>query len=73
MSHWFESPKKLSGPGGESEAPRAPINLERLDHIAQEEVSLQHANRIVLHSDPRSVGADRFRFLRLSLRELWKL
>lgn len=71
MSHWFESPKKLSGPGGESEAPRAPINLERLDHIAQEEVSLQHANRIVLHSDPRSVGADRFRFLRLSLRELW--
>jgi polysaccharide biosynthesis transport protein len=71
MSQWFESPKKLSSAGLESETPRAAVGLELLATVAQEEVFPQPDARIVLYSDPASVGADRFRFLRIHLRELW--
>lgn len=43
----------------------------QLDQIAVEEVELRPSSRIVVHTDPRSAGADRFRFLRMCLRELW--
>jgi capsular exopolysaccharide synthesis family protein len=71
MSHWFELPKKLPPPAKESEVPRTLSVVQSLDHIPTEEVSIQPESRIVLHTDPRGVGADRFRFLRICLRELW--
>lgn len=43
----------------------------QLDQIALEEVQVLPESRIIVHSDPRSVGADRFRYLRMCLRELW--
>jgi|SRR5580658_1345588 capsular exopolysaccharide synthesis family protein len=49
-------------------------NLEKviqLDQIPREEVQVHPSSRIVVHTDPRSPGADRFRFLRMCLRELW--
>ena len=49
-------------------------NVEKasqLDQISAEEVQLHASSRIIMHTDPRSAGADRFRFLRMCLRELW--
>jgi capsular exopolysaccharide synthesis family protein len=43
----------------------------RVSQIPVEEVQVEASSRIVLHSDPRSPGADRFRFLRMQLRALW--
>lgn len=43
-----------------------------LKHVAVVQAQIDSAARIVMHSDPRSPGADRFRFLRMGLRELWK-
>ena len=42
-----------------------------LQPIPTEEVHVHPDSRIVMHTDPRSAGADRFRFLRMCLRELW--
>ena len=41
-----------------------------LRHIPIETVAVRPESRIVLATDPRSPGADRFRLLRMSLREL---
>jgi capsular exopolysaccharide synthesis family protein len=41
------------------------------DEIEVEHVEVLPESRIVFHSDPRSPGADRFRYLRMRLRELW--
>lgn len=41
-----------------------------LNNLPVEEVDLQPSHRIVTVSDPRSPGADRFRYLRMRLREL---
>lgn len=74
--------KLLSKPepatGGLSSASGAvPLeHIERtaeLGHIPIEEVQIRPEGRLVFHSDPRSPGADRFRFLRMRLRELWNL
>ena len=43
----------------------------QLDLISVEEVQVHPGSRIVMHTDPHSAGADRFRFLRMCLRELW--
>jgi capsular exopolysaccharide synthesis family protein len=51
-----------------------PENLERDSEFLQipvEEVHIDAASRIVFHTDPSSPGADRFRFLRMHLRDLW--
>jgi capsular exopolysaccharide synthesis family protein len=42
----------------------------QLDQVCTEEVHLHDGVRIVLHSNPLSPGADRFRYLRMCLREL---
>lgn len=42
-----------------------------LEHVLTEEVQVHPGVRIVMHTDPRSAGADRFRFLRMCLQELW--
>ena len=41
----------------------------QLSHIPAEEVPLHPGVRIVLHSNPMSPGADRFRYLKMCLRE----
>jgi protein-tyrosine kinase len=50
-----------------SELPRSP----RLYELPVEIVQLDPGSRIVVHTDPRGPCADRFRFLRMHLRELW--
>jgi protein-tyrosine kinase len=40
--------------------------------IAVVEIQIEPSSRIALYSDPRSPGADRFRFLRMRLREMAK-
>lgn len=41
-----------------------------LEHIPLEEVHIQPVSRVVFHTDPSGPGADRFRFVRMRLREL---
>lgn len=43
----------------------------RPPEIPVEEVSVGPESRLVFYTDPRSPGADRFRFLRMRLREIW--
>src|SRR5579864_3101260 len=40
-----------------------------LQQIPVEEVHIHFASRIVLHTNPRGLAADRFRFMRLRLQE----
>jgi capsular exopolysaccharide synthesis family protein len=78
MSLFFDPTKKLAAArtsdsaglsvGSNSEKPdKGP----RLDQIPVDEVQLHPGTRIVLHTDPVSPGADRFRYLKMCLRELW--
>jgi polysaccharide biosynthesis transport protein len=60
--------KSLPSVEGDSRKVEKAISL---DQIPTEEVLVRPGNRIVMHTDPRSAGADRFRFLRICLRELW--
>lgn len=43
----------------------------QLHRIPTEEVQVPASSRILLHTDPTSLAADRFRYLRMCLRELW--
>lgn len=43
----------------------------RLDAIPADTVEIPPSGRVVVHTDPRGPGADRFRLLRLHLRERW--
>lgn len=76
MSHFFES-KGLPAdrPADSTPVTRGPAakkidKITHLDQIRSEEVCLHPGTRIALHSDPMSPGADRFRYLRMRLREL---
>jgi protein-tyrosine kinase len=77
MSHFFDLPKKLPESAGmsssvsidASENHEAPFSLQQ---VPTKEVQVLSDSRIVMYTDPRSAGADRFRFLRMCLRELWK-
>ena len=82
MNHLFDLRKRLSertNDASSSSAKAASENTEKaiergrtsLDQIAVEEVEVRPGSRIIMHTDPRSAGADRFRFLRMCLRELW--
>jgi capsular exopolysaccharide synthesis family protein len=51
-----------------SKATAQPLDLEE---IPAEEVTLQPESRVIFHSDPHSSAADRFRYLRMRLREFW--
>ncbi len=77
LNHFRDLPKKLSEPASDTlpSVEAASENIEKvlqLDQIPMEEVQVLPGSRIVVHSDPRSAGADRFRYLRMCLRELWK-
>jgi capsular exopolysaccharide synthesis family protein len=73
----FDPHKKLPEPAGDSSLSSVDATSEnvekviKLGQISTEEVQVHPASRIVMHTDPRSAGADRFRFLRMCLRELW--
>ena len=43
-----------------------------LNQVPVVEIQIEPSARVVMHSDPHSPGADRFRFLRMGLRERWK-
>ncbi len=77
LNHFFDLRKKLSEPASDaslSSVEAASGSLAKaiqLDQISVEEVQVHPGSRIVMHTDPRSAGADRFRFLRMCLRDLW--
>ena len=54
------------------DAPESPEKLYPLQNIPVVNVELEPASRLVFHTDPRSAGAERFRLLRMRLRERWK-
>ncbi len=62
-----ETPPTLST---ESEVESSERKLDLQVSLA-EEVNLEPESRLIFHADPRSVAADRYRFLRMRLRELW--
>lgn len=45
--------------------------LPAFERISIQEVDLRSGSRIAFHTDPHGPGADRFRFLRMRLRDLW--
>jgi len=74
MSHFFDSkglPAARSDPAAVSRG-SIPDKIDKtlLDQLPSEEVRLHPGLRIVLHTNPMSPGADRFRYLRMCLREL---
>jgi capsular exopolysaccharide synthesis family protein len=77
LNHFSDLPKKLPEPTSDSSTSSVEAASDhvqeatRLDQISVEEVQVQPGSRIVVHTDPGSAGADRFRFLRMCLRELW--
>lgn len=76
MSHFFDPKPLAAGRASDSQTPSrgvGPDKIEKtiqLDQIPSEEVTLHDEARIALYSDPMSTGADRFRYLRMCLREL---
>ena len=82
MNHLFEYLRKHNGQTGDSSSDsieaawanitHSPDQEESgdLERIPVEEVLVEAASRIVFHGDPSSPGADRFRLLRMRLREI---
>ena len=54
------------------DAPEIPEQPHTLQNIPTLKIHLQSANRLVFHTDPHSVAAERFRLLRMRLQERWK-
>lgn len=76
LNHSFDLPKNLAGPAADPSMPIEGLSNQvdkaiQLEQIPVEEVQVHPGSRIIMHTDPRSAGADRFRFLRMCLRELW--
>jgi capsular exopolysaccharide synthesis family protein len=75
--NYLDPSKKLAGHTSEPLLTRRGAASEeipkpsQLHWIPTEEVQVAPSSRIVLHTDPSSPGADRFRFLRMCLRDLW--
>jgi capsular exopolysaccharide synthesis family protein len=55
-------------PGKHSRIGEPSLEASKFRQIPIEEVNLKPESRIVIHTEPRSPGADRFRFLRMRLR-----
>lgn len=74
MSHFFDPARLPGAPSSDSTALSAVSDkIEKtfqLDQVPPEEAHLHAGVRIALHSNPLSPGADRFRYLRMCLREL---
>ena len=48
-----------------------PITLAEPKHFYTEQIDPRHLKRLAFHNDPESLAADRFRLLRMRLRESW--
>jgi succinoglycan biosynthesis transport protein ExoP len=73
FSELLWKPQRMTGDHSSASADQAPEIYEEaaeLGRLPVEEVHIQPESRIALANDPRSPGADRFRFLRMRLREL---
>ena len=77
LSRYFEVLRKRQEQAGDlcsEPLGREPQDTDKSYGLAQipvKEVRIQPESRIVCHSEPTSPGADRFRLLRMRLRELW--
>jgi capsular exopolysaccharide synthesis family protein len=72
MNHLFELPDKPISPISDSSSTIEKTKISsQLQQVPREEVCVLPDSRIVTHSDPLGAGADRFRLLRIGLRELW--
>ena len=76
MSHvrkLFQNPPQNgldSSPAPHEAIPKIVAANSDLSNVPNVESDIQPASRLVFHTDPRGPGADRFRFLRMRLREL---
>jgi capsular exopolysaccharide synthesis family protein len=59
LSPAFKNPNKLT-------------NASSLETVRVQDVKIQEGCRLVVHTDPRGPGADRFRYLRIRLRDPWE-
>jgi capsular exopolysaccharide synthesis family protein len=65
------NPKEIEPPPQSvSKVPESIENVIDLEQIPLEEVDVDPLSRIAFHTDPRGLAADRFRFLRMRIREL---
>lgn len=76
MSHYFDIFQKSrerinDDPSGFLDRVEESVDAACRPEIPVEEVCVGPECRIVFYTDPRSPGADRFRFLRMRLREIW--
>jgi capsular exopolysaccharide synthesis family protein len=77
LNHFFDRREKLAEHPSDSSPSSVAAVSEKIEKVFQlqqipaEEAQVSPGSRIIVHSDPRSPGADRFRFLRMCLRELW--
>jgi capsular exopolysaccharide synthesis family protein len=59
-----------TGAGSGSEVAEGIGNFNPLGQIPVDEINVEPLSKIVFYTDPRGVAADRFRFLRMRIREL---
>jgi capsular exopolysaccharide synthesis family protein len=72
MNHFSDLSDKPSPPLTDSSSDSEKTKISsQLQQVPTEEVCVHPDSRIVTHSDPLGAGADRFRLLRIGLRELW--
>ena len=64
--------KDAPPPHPREDTPDVPEQDQTLQHIPTSKIQLQSANRLVFHTEPHSVAAERFRLLRMRLQERWK-
>jgi succinoglycan biosynthesis transport protein ExoP len=67
----FSSTMSLQNDTPENDTLQNELMEPSFEGIEVEHVQVAPESRIVFFSDPRSPGADRFRYLRMRLRELW--
>lgn len=73
LSEYLENPESPVDQPAPDSAPEVSTTAESpltLDSAPIETISAETSNRIILLTEPRSPGADRFRYLRMRLREL---
>ena len=75
LSRFLYSPKapssQVSARGGNAVSDNVVIGPE-LSEVRVEEVQIPASSHLAFHTDPHSPAADRFRLLRMRLREYWK-
>lgn len=73
ISEQMREPREIAAkqPALHTRPPLEPVQtVSDLDQIPVDEVAIESSPQVIVLSDPRSPGADRFRYLRMRLREL---